>query len=80
MRLSNEQREAMSRKAVANKQGRFLRNRWPGGWTAEEVALLGADDDEAVAERLGRSRSAVRSKRYQLGVKPFRYRKGPRTA
>src|SRR5262245_57823631 len=55
----------MSRKAVANKQGRFLRNRWPGGWTAQEVALLGTDDDEAVAERLGRSRSAVRSKRYQ---------------
>jgi hypothetical protein len=78
--LPEDRRERMSRSATANNQARFLRGRWPGGWTAEEVALLGTDDDEAVAEKLGRTRSAVRSKRNHLGVPFFRYRRGPRAS
>ena len=30
-------------------------------WTPEELALLGTDDDEVVAERLGRNADAVYS-------------------
>jgi hypothetical protein len=78
--LPAERRERMSRAAVKNNQARFLRDRWPGGWTAEEVALLGTDDDEAVAVRIGRSRTAVRAKRWEPGVGAYRYRKGPRGA
>lgn len=77
--LPEERCDRMSVAARANNQGRYLRE-WvnPKGWRAEEVALLGTDDDEVIAERLGRSRSAVRSKRASLGVPYFRYRKGPR--
>ena len=35
-------------------------------------------DDEVVARRLGKSRSAVRSKRNRMSVPMYRYRKGPR--
>jgi hypothetical protein len=37
-------------------------------WTAEDIALLGTLPDEAVAARLGRSRTAVTQKRCQLGI------------
>jgi hypothetical protein len=42
-----------------------------GGWTDDEIALLGTDTDAAVAKKLGRSRHAVRSKRSKLKVPTF---------
>jgi hypothetical protein len=39
---------------------------WSGGgraWTAEEIALLGTDTDEAVAKRIGRTPGAVAQRR-----------------
>jgi hypothetical protein len=40
-------------------------------WTPEELALLGTDTDEAVARRLGRTRSAVTSRRVNMGIGAF---------
>ena len=37
-------------------------------WTAEEVALLGVLSDEEAARKLGKSSSAVRQKREELGI------------
>jgi hypothetical protein len=40
-------------------------------WMADEDALLGAMPDTDVAERIGRTLSAVQSRRYLLGVGAF---------
>jgi hypothetical protein len=40
-------------------------------WTEEEVALLGADSDQAVATRLGRTRDKVRLKRTWMRIDAF---------
>ena len=42
-----------------------------GGWTADQVALLGADHDEAVARRIGRSPGAVTDKRVGLRIAAY---------
>ena len=42
-----------------------------GGWTPEELAQLGTDYDEAIARRIGRTVSAVRSQRRNRKVKAF---------
>jgi hypothetical protein len=47
-----------------------------GGWTEEELKLLGADRGSAVAERLGRSPSSVTSQRTRLGMPAFSGRPG----
>jgi hypothetical protein len=48
---------------------RFPRaKRWPAGWTAEMNAQLGTAPDKVVARRLGKTRSAVRSRRNKLGI------------
>jgi hypothetical protein len=39
-------------------------------WTDEEVDLLGTDTDEAIANRIGRTRATVQYKRDQLGIEP----------
>ena len=44
--------------------------RWPDGWTAEMDALLGMEPDKVLAKQLGKSRSAVRSRRAKLGIPP----------
>jgi hypothetical protein len=41
-----------------------------GGWTKEEVALVGTDSDKVIALRIGRSRGAIRGKRRDLGIPP----------
>jgi hypothetical protein len=47
--------------------------RWAvGGWTDEQRALLGTDDDEVIAARVGRTKGAVQAKRAVLGIKVFR--------
>jgi hypothetical protein len=40
-------------------------------WTAEQLALLGTDADEAVAARVGRMANAVRQMRTSLGIPTF---------
>jgi len=46
--------------------------RWQGrGWTAEQLALLGTAPDADLAVQLGKTRSAVRSKRSMRKVPPF---------
>ena len=40
-------------------------------WTADEEALLGTMRDSDVAERTGRTLTAVRARRYALGVEAF---------
>ena len=42
-----------------------------GGWTADQVALLGTDHDEAIAKRIGRSPGAVTSKRVGLKIPAY---------
>jgi hypothetical protein len=39
-----------------------------GGWAAEHLALLGTDHDKVIAQRIGRTRSAVKAKRQHLGI------------
>jgi hypothetical protein len=58
-------------------QALYYRLRWSranGEWTERQLALLGTDD-EAVAERLGRSVAAVRVKRVRLRIPEFRDRR-----
>ena len=42
-----------------------------GGWTPDELALLGTDHDKVIAEKLGRTLSAVMSKRVQRKIPAF---------
>jgi hypothetical protein len=42
-----------------------------GGWTAEEVALLGTDHDKIIAKKLGRTLGAVTSRRTQRKIRAF---------
>ncbi len=44
--------------------------RWQNGWTPKMDALLGTLPDKVLAKRLGKSRSAVRSRRNKLGIQP----------
>ena len=47
-------------------------NRWEkDGWKPHEVALLGTMGDTELANKLARTRSAVRSKRVRLGIPPY---------
>ena len=46
-----------------------------GGWTPEELALLGTNYDEAIARKIGRTVSAVRIQRRNRKVKAFRDRR-----
>jgi hypothetical protein len=44
-------------------------------WTAEELALLGSDHDEVIAQRIGRTAGAVGQKRRALKIAVFRDRR-----
>ena len=71
--------KAASDSARRRKFWRHAGPRWTpenGGWAPGEVALLGTDHDEVIAGKVGRSRSAVVSKRLRLGVPVFRDRRG----
>jgi hypothetical protein len=73
--------ERKARSRLAKRQGRKFPPRWTpesGGWTAEQLALLGTDRDSAVAARLGRSPNAVALRRRALGVPAFGGRAGGR--
>jgi|SRR5579864_6124697 len=49
-------------------------HRNPPAWTAEELALLGTDSDDVIAQRIGRTANAVRIMREQLGISRPKYR------
>jgi hypothetical protein len=70
-RLPPETVKRMRAAALADK--RRPEGRWDeDGWSAEELALLGTDTDEAVAARVGRTLDAVRLKRDRLRIPPSR--------
>jgi hypothetical protein len=63
--------ELATKAAVAKKHGLKPGPRWTpitGGWTADQVALLGTDHDKHIAEKLHRSVNAVRLKRERLKI------------
>jgi transposase-like protein len=60
--------------ATAKRLGLKPGPRWTaesGGWTEEQVALLGTDHDAVIAQKLGRTLGAVTSKRTQLKIRAF---------
>jgi hypothetical protein len=51
---------------------RTVPDRWKEtGWTRKQLALLGTAPDKVIARRIGRSRSAVRSKRWACGIPKY---------
>jgi len=66
--------EELDRKSKLSKRlGLKPTGRWAvGGWTDEQRALLGTDDDEVIAARVGRTKGAVQAKRAVLGIEVFR--------
>lgn len=63
--------ELEAKAATVRRIGLRPPTRWTlarGGWTADQVALLGTDHDEAIAKRIGRSPGAVTSKRVGLKI------------
>jgi hypothetical protein len=70
--LPPEQVEDRRRTARERDLGLDLRTGYHGPWwTAEQLALLGTDTDEAVAARVGRTANAVRQMRTSLGIPTF---------
>jgi len=67
---SAETRE--KRRATAKRRGTIPPGMKGPIWTAAELALLGTMPDAEVATRIGRSLAAVQSRRYGLGMGPFR--------
>jgi len=66
---SDEQCDERSRISLELNLGCFLKSGYHGPlWTAEQLALLGTASDEEVAERIGRTREAVRIMRTRLGI------------
>jgi hypothetical protein len=66
--------ELDARAERAKRAGRKAPDRWTperGGWTTDQLALVGTDYDEAIAKKLGRTRSAVTSKRVQRKIPAF---------
>jgi len=62
-------KKAATAKRIGLKPVRWAPDR--GGWTAEQLALLGTDHDEAIAKKLGRTRSAVTSQRTLRKIPAF---------
>lgn len=63
-------REGRDRKRLGLRPG----PRWTperGGWTADEVVLLGTDHDERIAQKLGRTPGAVTSQRVKWKIPAF---------
>jgi hypothetical protein len=71
--------EEMNAKAeIAKRCGIKPGPRWTpetGGWTTEEISLLGTDHNEAIAKVIGRTEGAVRCKRNLLKIPTFRDRR-----
>jgi hypothetical protein len=64
--------ELNARAELAKRHGRRFPDRWAeGGWTAAEEALLGTDHDDVIAKKIGRSESAVTSRRVRRKIPAF---------
>jgi hypothetical protein len=64
--------ELGARAALAKRLGRRFPDRWAeDGWTAAEDARLGTDHDNVIARRIGRSESAVTSRRVKKKILAF---------
>jgi hypothetical protein len=75
-RLPPEQVERRRRTAVQLNLGQYLRPGYHGPrWTRAELALLGTDDDDVIAARVGRTPNAVRVMRRKRNVPKFRDRR-----
>jgi hypothetical protein len=62
-------RRRQLRKHLTAARKKVRRGRWDEtGWTAEQLALLGTDHDEAIAKKIGRTRNAVTCKRTELKI------------
>ena len=71
---TDEELNALAEGARRRNQARYFRLRWTpanGGWTKKELTLLGTDDDEVVAKKLGRSVTSVSVKRIRLKIPVF---------
>jgi hypothetical protein len=67
---TDEELDACSKRA--KRLGLKPYGRWAeGGWTATEDALLGTDHDDVIAERIGRTKSAVTSRRVRRKIPAF---------
>jgi hypothetical protein len=75
-RLPPEQVEQRRRTALELNLGQYL---WPGyhgpRWARRELALLGTDDDDVIAAKVGRTPEAVRLMRRKRKVPKFRDRR-----
>jgi hypothetical protein len=63
--------ELAEKRRVSSELGLKPGVRWTperGGWTPEQLALLGTDTDTAIAGRLNRTLNAVRLKRERLAI------------
>jgi hypothetical protein len=70
--------DALAEAAKRRNQARYFRPRWTpanGGWTRKQLAMLGTDDDEAVAKKLSRTLASVRVKRIRLAIPVFNDRR-----
>ncbi len=66
---SEEEREVRRENALKNNLAQHLRMAYRDeNWTGEEIALLGQLPDTKVARKTGRTQSAVRQKREELGI------------
>jgi hypothetical protein len=75
-KLPPDQVERQRETALALDLGQYLRAYDPGDrWTAEELAVLGTLPDAEVGARIGRTETAVRTKRSKHGIRSARDRR-----
>ena len=79
VRVKDWKDEELDRMAdAAKRRGTRLPPRWTpatGAWTAVQDKLLGADDDEVIATKVGKTVSTVTGKRVRLKVPVLRDRR-----
>jgi hypothetical protein len=66
--------ELAEKRRIANELGLKPGLRWTperGGWTSEQLALLGTDSDAIIAGKLSRTENAVRLKRERLAIPKY---------
>jgi transposase-like protein len=65
-------KERRARSRLSKQLGLKPTGRWKGKeWTEEQLALLGTDHDEAIAKKLGRTRTAVTAQRVLRKIPAF---------
>jgi hypothetical protein len=65
-------KERAARRKTARRLGLQPKGRWTiGGWKKAELELVGTDHDEAIAKKIGRTRTAVTVKRVSRGITAY---------